>query len=242
MSTSTDNATSRNPERETRILEAATRLFLHFGYNKTTVSDIAREASISKGAIYLHFDSKEALFEALIERESTAYTTEWLQRLEADTQIWSFITMFKLALEVLPNYPIMLAAARADEHVLGNFPMKNIELFHEKFARNQQLFAQLQAIGVMRTDLDPQVIAYLMAVIGYGVLAVGDSIPKAETPPFEAITDGIAKLLDGGLLPPDGGNREAGKHLVMQMAEGLRQYLASKQSNQTTTTTTPLEE
>ncbi|MCB0031981.1 MAG: helix-turn-helix transcriptional regulator, partial [Anaerolineales bacterium] len=42
---------SDNPERETRILQAAAQLFAHYGFDKTTVSDIAREAGVSKGAI-----------------------------------------------------------------------------------------------------------------------------------------------------------------------------------------------
>lgn len=41
------------------ILDAADRLIRHYGYGKTTVDDIAREAGIGKGTIYLHFHSKE---------------------------------------------------------------------------------------------------------------------------------------------------------------------------------------
>ena len=57
-------------EREQRILDAASRLIAHYGYDKTTVSDVAREAGVSKGAIYLHWKSKTALFEALLFRET----------------------------------------------------------------------------------------------------------------------------------------------------------------------------
>ena len=59
-----------NQERADRILDAASKLIVHYGYDKTTVSDIAREAGVSKGAIYLHWASKDDLFEALIFRES----------------------------------------------------------------------------------------------------------------------------------------------------------------------------
>ena len=53
-----------NPERQERILEAAAKLMAHYGYDKTTVSDIAEEAGISKGAVYLHYKGKEELFDA----------------------------------------------------------------------------------------------------------------------------------------------------------------------------------
>ena len=65
---------SDNEQREQRILDAALDLFVHYGYDKTTVSDIAHEAGVSKGAIYLHFESKDDLFEALLIRELTLYS------------------------------------------------------------------------------------------------------------------------------------------------------------------------
>jgi len=54
----------REREREQRrktILRAARRLFFKQGYNPVTVSDIAKKAELSKGAIYLYFSSKEEM-------------------------------------------------------------------------------------------------------------------------------------------------------------------------------------
>ena len=77
-------AKSEKEEREHRILHVASELIVHYGFDKTTVSDIAREAGISKGAIYLHFDSKDALFEALLIREMQLYSERWLELIESD--------------------------------------------------------------------------------------------------------------------------------------------------------------
>lgn len=41
------------------ILDAVGRMLLKYGYRKMTVEDIAREAGIGKGTVYLHFRSKE---------------------------------------------------------------------------------------------------------------------------------------------------------------------------------------
>ena len=51
-----------------RILDAATRLFLQYGYKHTTVDEIASAVGIAKGSLYLHFDSKEAVFGAASQR------------------------------------------------------------------------------------------------------------------------------------------------------------------------------
>lgn len=53
-----------NPQRARRrasILEAAERLFKHYGFEKTTVADIAAAAHIGVGSVYLEFDSKETV-------------------------------------------------------------------------------------------------------------------------------------------------------------------------------------
>jgi AcrR family transcriptional regulator len=47
------------------ILQAADRLLRHYGPQKTTVADVAREAGIGVGSVYLEFSSKEAIVEAL---------------------------------------------------------------------------------------------------------------------------------------------------------------------------------
>ncbi|HZU71530.1 MAG TPA: helix-turn-helix domain-containing protein, partial [Acidimicrobiales bacterium] len=59
-------ATARAARRE-HILKAALRCFARRGYHATTVDDIAAEAGVSKGAPYVYFESKEALFRALYE-------------------------------------------------------------------------------------------------------------------------------------------------------------------------------
>ena len=55
----------RKDERSPEILDAALASFAEKGFAATRMEDVARRAGISKGTIYLYFDSKEALFKAL---------------------------------------------------------------------------------------------------------------------------------------------------------------------------------
>jgi TetR/AcrR family transcriptional regulator, regulator of autoinduction and epiphytic fitness len=50
------------------ILDAALRVFGQYGFRRTSMDDIAREAGIGKGTIYLSFASKEEVFQALAQR------------------------------------------------------------------------------------------------------------------------------------------------------------------------------
>ncbi len=51
-----------------RILDAAVELFGQKGVSQTSLNDIAREAGVTRGAIYWHFENKVDLFNAMMER------------------------------------------------------------------------------------------------------------------------------------------------------------------------------
>ena len=60
---------TQEESQETRknILECAKRLFSKRGYERTSLSDIAKYSGVSRGAIYWHFESKEDLLVNLVE-------------------------------------------------------------------------------------------------------------------------------------------------------------------------------
>ena len=51
-----------------RILDAAMRVFRRHGFRRSSIEQAAEEAGLTRQALYHHFDSKEALFRAVIER------------------------------------------------------------------------------------------------------------------------------------------------------------------------------
>lgn len=58
-----------------QILEAAQEHFSHYGYDKTTVSDLAKAIGFSKAYIYKFFDSKQAIGEAICDKTLSAIVT-----------------------------------------------------------------------------------------------------------------------------------------------------------------------
>lgn len=85
--------TASSPSRRSLILRAAARLFEHYGHGKTTMQDVAREAQIGVGTLYLEFSSKEAIVQELSQsshaavinamREATKTSDDWSGRLLA---------------------------------------------------------------------------------------------------------------------------------------------------------------
>lgn len=70
---SSETASARRPTRRERkaatraaVLAAADRCLAERGYDGTTVADIAREAGVAHGTVYVHFESKDAVVDALV--------------------------------------------------------------------------------------------------------------------------------------------------------------------------------
>lgn len=110
--------------KQEQILQGAMRIFLHHGYATTSMDRIAAEAGVSKQTIYSHFQDKEGLFRALIERVT-------IRRLQAEYQSESelfqgepVVVLSKLAKSILhrmedPEYIAFIRLVIAES---GRFP------------------------------------------------------------------------------------------------------------------------
>ena len=74
-------------ERRAVILDAALDVFAETGYEGTAMDEVARRAGITKPVLYDHFASKEALYSALLERESTAMVEATVAELDPAVQL-----------------------------------------------------------------------------------------------------------------------------------------------------------
>jgi AcrR family transcriptional regulator len=68
-------------ERQETILRGAASAFAHSGYAATSMEDVAAASGITKLIVYRHFDSKEDLYRAVLERVSDRLADEFLTRM-----------------------------------------------------------------------------------------------------------------------------------------------------------------
>lgn len=61
---------SESMQTKNNILIAAQKVFANKGFNKASLTDIAREANVTRGAIYWHYENKTALLASLLEEEA----------------------------------------------------------------------------------------------------------------------------------------------------------------------------
>jgi AcrR family transcriptional regulator len=65
-------ATDDDSAKRRQIVEGARNIFLAQGFDAASMNDIARAAGVSKGTLYVYFNNKEELFEAIVEQECDA--------------------------------------------------------------------------------------------------------------------------------------------------------------------------
>ncbi len=70
-----------------KILETATRLFSTQGYGSTSLSQVAKEAKVSKALIFWHFENKEKLFQSALQRTLEPYFINVVDALEGLDEI-----------------------------------------------------------------------------------------------------------------------------------------------------------
>jgi TetR/AcrR family acrAB operon transcriptional repressor len=196
-------------------------LLLRFGYDKTTVSDIAAEAHVSKGAVYLHYASKEALVEALVMREAGKVQADIMQRMDADPEGGRIHSIFRHALVAAAANPLMRAFYGQRKSVYGSLLHTLIPRVGAEVNRGSALdfIKQFQSAGLLRADVDPPVLAHFFAVIRYGLLTIDDLIPESESPSLEAFGELLADIFKRALEPTTGGDIQAGKASFAGMVE-----------------------
>ena len=126
-------------ENVTRILDAAERLFRHYGYSKTTVADIARDLGMSPANIYRFFASKVEIHQAICGRMLvTCYqfaydirhqpgsASERLRRYVETQYQWTLDTM----LDEMKVHEMIIVAIERDWHVIE----KHIDSIHDVLA------------------------------------------------------------------------------------------------------------
>jgi AcrR family transcriptional regulator len=109
--------TDTKRRRRGRILRAATELFIQQGYRKTSVDEVANNASVAKGTVYLYFKTKADLMVQAIVEEKKQYVVRIKPVLEAPPR-QRLEKYIRLAFVMIHEMPLMSKLLSGDREVL----------------------------------------------------------------------------------------------------------------------------
>ena len=183
--------------RRAHILNAAELCFARTGFHRTTMQDICREAGISSGALYIYFDSKEALIAGICERDRAEFAERFATVAGAPDFLAALSSLAGQYLAEEPAHKRLMCVEVGLESTrsprVGNIYRSVDQFVIESF---QTLFQRLKDEGRISPTLDIPTLARVCVTIGDGLFwrrAVDPAFdPKAILP---AIIETIGLLL-----------------------------------------------
>jgi TetR/AcrR family transcriptional repressor of nem operon len=198
----------RNPERtRQRLLRAAFREVYRYGFQSAGIDTILAATNLTKGALYHHFESKEALGYAVIEEILAKLPRErWLLPLERSKEKDPIDALIGIV-QSIPSRPRDLKAGCP----LVNLAQEMSQLDEQFRKRLERIFRAWQegiamalrrgqSQGTVRRDLVPEETAsFLIAMVeGYGVLAKNAQDAKLWNMGIENIVGWLSSLRAAG--------------------------------------------
>ena len=149
----------RDPEKPQQIIDSAIRVFARTGYYNSRVSDIAREAGIASGTIYLYFKTKEEILVTLFREKMAGFVAH--QRRELAGQVDPVVkirTLVGVHFSVLEQSPELAEVVQVELRQ-GNKFFRGASA-HEVSAYFELIASVLEegvAAGCFRSDLSVKV-------------------------------------------------------------------------------------
>lgn len=181
------------------ILRAAIKVFANKGYFNSKVADIAGEAGIADGTVYLYFKSKDDILHSIFDRAMAEFIDEGRRQLaEIEDPVERIRRIAQLHLEKL--------GADRDMAIVFQVELRGSTKFMEQFSAAgfgeyldiiRKTIADGQAAGVFRPDLKPVVGAKIL----YGALdeMVTNWILSKRSYPLAPMADEVLKVFFGGV-------------------------------------------
>jgi len=159
---------ARKLDRRDAILEVAGDYFLQHGYAATTMSGIAATIGGSKATLWSYFPSKEALFEAVLDRATTAFRQQMIPLLDPGSDLEASLRSFCRRFIEKVTSPEALALHRLIHAEAGRFPEIG-EIFYQRGPETtQRLLGDFIGLGMARGRLrhaDPRQAAKMLVTI-----------------------------------------------------------------------------
>jgi AcrR family transcriptional regulator len=163
-----------------RLIDGAASAFCRLGYITATTTDIATAAGATRGALYFHFQSKEEIARAVIDKEQQLAVEAAGRILALDRP--ALETMLRLCVDLAERLmvdPVVKAGIRLTTEN-SNFDPPLRAPYEQWLATFSAITATAVEQGDFRADVDPEVFARFMIPAYTGVQLVSDTFTGRE--------------------------------------------------------------
>jgi len=190
-------------DRADRILDTARDLLLSWGYRRVTIDELARRAGVGKGTIYLHWRSREEVFQAVSAREAAAMADAIVDAVRTDpAEVALHRYLRRLFVEAM-NRPVLRALYTRDADTLGTFlaAAHHHRLEESKLDVNRDYLSVLAAEGMLRPDLHLEDLDYTLPTIVFGFFGAEPFLPPSLNLTLAQKADQLAETIHRAFEP-----------------------------------------
>jgi AcrR family transcriptional regulator len=182
----------------TKILETAARLFATHGYENTSLSQVARDAAVSKALIFWHFETKENLFRAVLSRTVEPYSLDLdLDGLSETEQLKKLIDLYyEFVTENLYSVRFFLSLFLRDEAPQSDLFARILELYEMYRCQLREIIERGQQNGTIALHVDAASQAGLILSALNGILVQGFVFAESGPAPDALLRPLKAALVD----------------------------------------------
>lgn len=148
-------AAGQDPIKRQQILEGAQNVFLRMGFDAASMNDITREAGVSKGTIYVYFNSKEDLFVALCEHYRTTTFSKLLDKIDQGFSTREELADFGVTLVTLITSTTAIRAQRIILGVSDRKPELSARFYERGPKRSHLIMADYFSKMIEAGELEP---------------------------------------------------------------------------------------
>ncbi|MGH7499236.1 MAG: TetR/AcrR family transcriptional regulator [Gemmatimonadales bacterium] len=152
----------RRPEaRPDEILDAALQVFGEMGFARARLDEVARRAGVSKGTLYLYFDSKETLFREMVRAKVVANLAEGEELVRThEGSAHDLLVLLTTRMYSRMRDTGMARISRVVQAELGNFPELARFYFDEVILRARHLVQKVLERGVASGEFRRQALEF----------------------------------------------------------------------------------
>jgi TetR/AcrR family fatty acid metabolism transcriptional regulator len=193
---------SRGGDKRERILAAAVRVFATHGFYTAKISQVAREASVADGTIYLYFKNKDDLLISTFEDRMRFLIARLSNELEPETipvvALRKIIDLhLRLAIDDRHLAKFITVELRQSSKFIREY---SNELFSEYLSMVCDVIMQGQETGAFRPDIEPRIVTRaFFGALDEATLALALSRHEVTEAQVARQARELEKLLIGGL-------------------------------------------
>ena len=156
------------------ILKAAMQLFANRGFHETSMSEVAREARVSKALIFWHFKTKEELFLAVLNRLLEPYFIDFAEeaaQLDERQQTLKLVELYLIFVrDNASSVRFFLAQLLREQKISDALSEQVMKLYSSYRAMLVELITRARAKGQCETGLSPETAAAFIVSALNGLL------------------------------------------------------------------------